>query len=78
MAILIANELVEEHPLLRVEATFMATLGDDVEVWVGLRPAAFTVERDSEHLAYGKLHQPACLWDSLSASARKGLSRQMA
>ena len=57
LAFLIAHELEEEHPLLRVEAAFVPTLRNDMEVWVVLRlPDAFAVKGDSEHLTYGKLH----------------------
>ena len=70
VAILAANDLLEEHPLLRVEATFMATSSDDVEVRVGWRrPNVVTVKGNSEHLAYGKLHQLVPLWVASSGLA---------
>ena len=79
LASLIAHELEEEHPFLRVEATFMAALSNEVEVWVGLRrPDAFAVEGNSKHLSYRKLHYPVHLRDSSSGSALKDLSCEMA
>jgi hypothetical protein len=57
LPILIANGPVEEHPLLRIKTTFVASPGDSVEISEAGRVVSQTpVTRDTKYLAYADVH----------------------